>query len=102
LEFFLNRAIPLPPAPGDQLLQNSPRAETQQGYVVERCVWRFFYSSDTPFAVGGLEIFSKKKFPAPLPQTECTGTDANASVNFLGLSLAVQLSGALSFKPETL
>ncbi len=30
------------PAPGDQLLQNSPRAETQQGYVVERCVWRLF------------------------------------------------------------
>jgi transaldolase len=29
-------------APDDQLLQNSPRAEMQQGYVVERCVRRFF------------------------------------------------------------
>jgi transaldolase len=31
-------------APDDQLLQNSPRAEMQQGYVVERCVRRFFFA----------------------------------------------------------
>jgi transaldolase len=38
----------LRPAPGDQLLQNSPRVETQQGYAVERCVWRFFiFQPDT-------------------------------------------------------
>ncbi len=40
--FFPIKTSTFAPAPGDQLLQNSPRAETQQGYVVERCAWRFF------------------------------------------------------------
>ena len=42
-------------APGDQLLQNLPRAETQQGYVVERCAWRFFIFQGT--ASAGLSTY---------------------------------------------
>lgn len=43
-------------ASGDQLLQNSPRAEMQQGYVVERCARRFCLQ-DGYLVFSGASIF---------------------------------------------
>jgi len=62
------------PAPGDQLLQNLPRAETQQGYVVVAvCLALFFVYRQYALERGLEKIFPGKIFSSPLSKSPLQG-----------------------------
>ena len=66
---FRTEGCTFAPAPGDQLLQNSPRAETQQGYAVVAVCLALFLSAvalakaDSPLLPASLNFFSQALTP---------------------------------------